>query len=102
MQVAQAHSQDMADHDFFEHTGTDGRSPSQRMRDAGYQYTRTAENLAAGVDTPAKVVALWMQSPEHRASMLNCQLRETGVGYVEDAHDPLDYGFYWTQDFGAR
>jgi uncharacterized protein YkwD len=102
MQVAQAHSQDMADHDFFEHTGTDGRSPSQRMRDAGYQYTRTAENLAAGIDTPAKVVALWMQSPEHRASMLNCQLRETGVGYVEDAHDPLKYGFYWTQDFGAR
>jgi len=102
MQVAQAHSQDMAAHDFFDHTGTDGRSSFQRIRDAGYRYTRAAENLAAGVDSPAEVVALWMQSPGHRTNMLNCQLRETGVGYVEDAHDPLDYGAYWTQDFGTR
>jgi uncharacterized protein YkwD len=102
MQVAQAHSQDMADHDFFDHTGTDGRSIDQRMRDAGYRYTRAAENLAAGVDSPAEAVALWMQSPGHRANILNCQLRETGVGYVVDAHDPLDYGVYWTQDFGTR
>jgi uncharacterized protein YkwD len=102
MQVAQAHSQDMADHDFFDHTGTDGRSTFQRIRDASYRYGRAAENLAAGVDSPAEVVALWMQSPGHRTNILNCQLRETGVGYVVDAHDPLDYGAYWTQDFGTR
>lgn len=102
MQVAQAHSQDMADRDFFDHTGADGRSMTQRMRDAGYRYARAAENLAAGVDSPAKVVALWMQSPGHRINILNCQLRETGVGYVVDVHDPLDYGVYWTQDFGTR
>ncbi|MDQ2996685.1 MAG: CAP domain-containing protein, partial [Chloroflexota bacterium] len=102
MQVAQAHSQDMADRDFFDHTGADGHSMTQRMRDAGYRYARAAENLAAGVDSPAKVVALWMQSPGHRTNILNCQLRETGVGYVVDVHDPLDYGVYWTQDFGTR
>jgi uncharacterized protein YkwD len=102
MQIAQAHSQDMANHDFFDHAGADGRSPFQRMRDAGYRYARAAENLAAGVDSPAKAVELWMQSPGHRANILNCQLRETGIGYVVDPHDPLDYGAYWTQDFGVR
>jgi uncharacterized protein YkwD len=102
MQIAQAHSQDMASHDFFDHTGSDGRSTFQRMHDASYSYARAAENLAAGADSPAKAVALWMQSPGHRANILNCQLRETGVGYVVDAHDPLEYGAYWTQEFGTR
>jgi uncharacterized protein YkwD len=101
-QVAQAHSQDMANHDFFDHTGADGRSTFQRMRDAGYRYRRAAENLVAGADSPAKAVDLWMQSPGHRANILNCQLRETGVGYVVDPHDPLGYDTYWTEDFGAR
>lgn len=101
-QVAQAHSQDMAENDFFDHAGSDGRSSFQRMRDAGYDYARAAENLAAGVDTPAEAVAVWMRSPGHRANILNCQLRETGVGYVVDANDPLDYGAYWTEVFGTR
>jgi uncharacterized protein YkwD len=100
--VAQAHTQDMADHDFFDHTGSDGRSPFQRIRDAGYDYRLAAENIAAGATTPAQVVALWMDSPGHRANILNCALRETGVGYVEDPGDKLNYGTYWVQIFGAR
>jgi uncharacterized protein YkwD len=92
----------MADNDIFDHTGSDGRSPFQRMRDAGYNYRRAAENLAAGVKTPAEVVGLWMDSPGHRANILNCALRETGVGYVVDPNDRLNYGTYWVQTFGTR
>ena len=102
MRVAQEHSQDMAAHDFFDHTGSDGRSSFQRMHDAGYSYRLAAENIAAGVTTPADAVALWMGSPPHRANILNCALRETGVGYVEDPGDHLGYGAYWTQTFGTR
>jgi uncharacterized protein YkwD len=102
MRLAQAHSQDIASHDFFAHDGSDGRSPFQRMRDAGYRYRRAAENVAAGVKAPADVVALWMGSPDHRANILDCALRETGIGYVEDRGDRLGYGAYWTQDFGTR
>jgi uncharacterized protein YkwD len=101
MQVAQAHSQDMASHDFFNHNGSDGRSTFQRMQDAGYHYTLAAENLAAGAVTPADAVAMWMRSPGHRANILTCALRETGVGYVADPGDVLNYGTYWTQDFGT-
>jgi uncharacterized protein YkwD len=101
-QVAQAHAQDMADNDIFDHTGSDGRSPFQRMRDAGYNYRLAAENIAAGANTPAEVVGLWMDSPGHRANILNCALRETGVGYVVDPNDRLNYGTYWVQTFGTR
>lgn len=101
-QLAQAHSQDMASHGFFDHAGSDGRTTFQRMLDAGYRYARAAENLAAGVDTPDAAVALWMRSPGHRANILYCQLRETGVGYIVDSNDPLNYGVYWTEDFGTR
>ena len=102
VQVAQAHSQDMAAHDFFSHTGSDGRSSFQRMTDAGYAYRRAAENLAAGGRTPADAVAQWLNSPPHRANMLNCALRDTGVGYVDDPDDRLGYRAYWTQVFGTR
>ncbi|MBK9712953.1 MAG: CAP domain-containing protein [Kouleothrix sp.] len=100
--VAQAHSQDMASHDFFAHNGSDGRTTFQRMHDAGYQYSLAAENVAAGTRTPGDTVALLMNSPPHRANILNCDLREVGVGYADDPGDPLKYGVYWTQDFGAR
>jgi uncharacterized protein YkwD len=102
MQIAQAHSQDMASNDFFEHDGSDGRTPFQRMLDAGYRFRRAAENVAAGVDSPADAVKLWMNSPGHRANILDCGLRETGVGFVSDPGDKLKYGSYWTQDFGTR
>ena len=77
--------------------------PRPAIRSAGgYRYARAAENLAAGVDTPDAAVALWMRSPGHRANILNCQLRETGVGYIVDSSDRLNYGVYWTEDFGTR
>jgi len=100
IQVARAHSQDMAVHRFLEHTGSDGRSPAQRVQAAGYQYRIVAENVAAGRLTPEGAVQGWMQSPEHRANILNCELRDTGVGVVEAPDDPT-YGIYWTQLFGT-
>jgi uncharacterized protein YkwD len=43
-----------------------------------------------------------MKSLDHRTNIRNCELRETGVGYVDDPGDPLNYGSSWTQDFGTR
>jgi uncharacterized YkwD family protein len=94
--VAQAHSQDMADHDYFSHDSQDGRSPFDRMTAAGYSYSTAAENIAAGQATPADVVEGWMNSEGHRANILNCAYTEIGVGYAKGG----SYGTYWTQDFG--
>ena len=100
IQVAHAHSQDMVIHRFVEHTGSDGRSPAQRVQDAGYQFRIVAENVAAGRLAPESAVQGWMESPEHRTNILNCELRDTGVGVVEAPDDPT-YGIYWTQLFAT-
>jgi len=44
-------------------------------------------------------VAWWMNSPTHRAAILNATYRDIGVGY---AYNPWSsYGHYWTQVFGS-
>ena len=101
--AAQGHSEDMATNDFFSHTGSDGSSPWDRMQAEGYHWSRAAENIAAGYATPEDVVAGWMNSPGHRANILNCALVDTGVGYVyltDDGGD-VNYHHYWTHLFGA-
>jgi uncharacterized protein YkwD len=95
--LARAHSRDMAARGFFDHVNPDGRSPSDRMIAAGYRYRMAAENIAAGQRTPREVVTAWMNSPGHRANILNCSLRQIGVGYATGG----PYGSYWTQDFGT-
>jgi uncharacterized protein YkwD len=101
--AAQIHSQNMAMQDFFSHTGVDGTQPWDRMTAAGYRWSQAAENIAAGQQTPEAVVDAWINSPGHRANILNANLREIGVGYYELANDTgsVNYGRYWTQDFGT-
>ncbi|MBK8051345.1 MAG: CAP domain-containing protein [Anaerolineales bacterium] len=101
--AATKHSSDMANNDFFSHTGSDGSQPWDRMTAAGYNWSNAAENIAAGYTTPAEVVDGWMGSSGHRKNMLNCDLKDTGVGYIYLANDPGNeqYQHYWTQVFGA-
>jgi uncharacterized protein YkwD len=95
-QVAQAHSADMATNNYFSHDSQDGRSPFDRMTQAGYRFSAAAENIAAGQRTPQDVVTAWMNSEGHRANIENCTYTEIGVGYATGG----SYGTYWTQDFG--
>jgi uncharacterized protein YkwD len=110
--AATAHSQDMALQDRFGHIGSDGSTMVSRIVATGYSYSLLAENVAAGQATAEDVVAGWMNSPGHRANILNCNLRDLGVGYYAQFNDQsnvqLDsgqiggpYRYYWTQDFGA-
>ncbi|WP_222854307.1 CAP domain-containing protein [Fodinicola acaciae] len=97
---AQGHSADMAAHNYFAHNSQNGKTPGARITSAGYSWSRWAENIAAGYQTPAQVVNGWMNSSGHRANILNCKLRDIGVGYVYSG--AAKYRTYWTQDFGTR
>ncbi|MCP3804428.1 CAP domain-containing protein [Allokutzneria sp. A3M-2-11 16] len=97
---AQAHSEDMARHNYFSHTGKDGSNPGHRIARAGYQARSWAENIAAGYRDAETTVREWMNSPGHRRNILNCKLRELGVGYVSQSG--TRYTRYWTQNFGSR
>jgi uncharacterized protein YkwD len=87
-ELARAHSHDMATGGYFDHVGPDGRAPADRARDAGYAFRRIAENLytasgtAADQDFAARAVRAWLESPGHRANMLNPELTHGGVGIV--------------------
>jgi uncharacterized protein YkwD len=95
--AAQNHSDDMAARDFFDHTNPDGADPGQRITAAGYRWSTYGENIAKGQQTPESVMDSWMNSPGHRANILNCSFKDIGVGVHRGAGGP-----WWTQDFGAK
>ncbi|MDJ0708478.1 MAG: CAP domain-containing protein [Leptolyngbyaceae cyanobacterium MO_188.B28] len=103
-QAAYNHSVDMAHHDYFGHTGSDGSASWNRITAAGYEYQTAAENIAAGYPTAATVFQAWMNSPEHRSNILNPNFDHVGIGYYKYDNDTGVNNFYryWTQDFGAR
>ena len=100
LRVARAHSADMAARGYFDHTSPDGRSPFDRMRAAGYRATSWARTSPPASRRPQRVMTAWMNSPGHRANILNCGYKVIGIGVATRTSSP--YGIYWTQDFGDR
>lgn len=74
------------------HEGSDGSSPSERMRRAGYAAPMS-ENVAYGHRSPKEAVRAWMRSKGHRANMLDCDARAIGVGVAYRRSGTP----YWTQ-----
>jgi len=99
--AAQTHSANMALQDFYSHTGQDGSRFSDRVSRTGYNWSRVTENIAAGFKTAASVVDGWMNSPGHRANILDGQVTQMGVGYEYLSTDTgnVNYRHYWTQVF---
>ncbi|MFC8585152.1 CAP domain-containing protein [Streptomyces sp. NPDC057217] len=95
--AAQAHADDMAARDYYAHGSPEGRDGGDRMRSAGYAWSTWGENIHRGPKSPALAVADWMESPGHRANILNCAFEDIGVGVSLDAGGP-----WWVQNFGAR
>lgn len=98
-QAALGQSQDMASHNFFSHTGSNGSQPSARISATGYSWRAVAENIAAGQATPSQVFQSWFNSPSHKQSMLDPTYREVGFGYASNTQSI--YTTYWTADFAT-
>ncbi|MFD9095995.1 CAP domain-containing protein [Streptomyces collinus] len=92
--LAGTFSGDMAAREFFGHTDPDGASPWDRAAKAGITDLG-GENIARGQADAAAVMAAWMNSPGHRANILNCDFKTLGVGVHFGSGGP-----WWTQDFG--
>lgn len=99
--VARAHSNQMAEQDFFAHVDPQNRDPGDRIRQAGITDVSFGENLAKmrGFDnvTEEAEKAL-MKSPGHRANILNGSFNCVGVGVIM----AKDKTFYFTQNFARR
>ncbi|MFD7301083.1 CAP domain-containing protein [Streptomyces pharetrae] len=92
--LARDFSEDMAARGFFDHTDPSGATPWDRAEKAGISDLG-GENIARGQADAAAVMDAWMNSPGHRANILNCEFTTLGVG----VHFGQD-GPWWTQDFG--
>jgi uncharacterized protein YkwD len=99
-QAARCHSMDMAKLNYFSHDSKDGRSPWDRIDEAGYTGFGNAENIAAGQGSAESVMESWMSSTGHCNNIMTDGSNEIGVGYAYD--DASDFGRLWTQDFGKR
>ena len=89
--VAQDHSQDMVDREFFSHTNPDGENPFERLANAGITWDGGAgENIAAGTSDATLVLDLWLDSPGHRLNIENCAYTHHGVGLASE---------HWTHVF---
>jgi uncharacterized protein YkwD len=94
--AAAGHSADMAVKNYFSHTSLDGRSFSQRITNAGYDWRAVGENIAAGQTSVEQVMTAWVNSPGHCANLMNKNFTEVGVACVKN--DASSYRYYWTMD----
>jgi hypothetical protein len=93
---AQQHSDDQARRRKMSHNGSNGSSPSQRVKKSGYNYRSTGENVAYGQRSMEAVMKDWMNSPGHRRNILDPKFTSFGSGVAYSGSTP-----YYTQDFGS-
>lgn len=84
--AAQARALDMKTHGYFAHNNPDtGEGPSEAIEDAGYAARVSAENIAKGNwRSDRALVQAWIDSPGHRANILDPEVREIGIGLLRD------------------
>ena len=97
--AARAHADDMARHDYFSHTGRNGRNVAERVSDTGYAWSAVGENIAAGPDSVDAVMAGWLSSPGHCVNLMRPDFREVAVSCVQRSGNT--YGRYWAMVLGS-
>lgn len=110
--AAAQHSASMAQKGYFSHDSANGGSFFKRIASfysyRGYSSWSAGENLlwSSPDISPAGALRLWMNSPEHRANLLNRSWREMGLSAVHALNAPGVYGgdevTIVTADFGVR
>lgn len=93
-QLARDYSKDMLQRGFFSHYNREGQSPFDRMDSGGIVYQYAGENLALAPSADLAMQGL-MNSPGHRANILNANFRKIGIGVMDGGI----YGKMFTQEF---
>jgi uncharacterized protein YkwD len=96
--AATNHARDMARKKYFDHRGSDGSQPRDRVLRTGYKFKLTGENIALGPETAEEVVSGWLASPGHCANIMEPRFQNIGVGLATGRGRGQ---IYWVQTFGA-
>ncbi len=87
VRAAQLKANDMATKGYFAHQSPDGHSPWYWFSEAGYDFSYAGENLAVNFTDSSDVNAAWMNSPSHRANILNSNFTEIGIATAEGIYN---------------
>lgn len=93
-EVARAHSEDMFARGYFAHLTPEGKTPFDRMDQAHVEYQAAGENLALAHSLSIAHNGL-MNSPGHRANILNPNFGRVGIGILDGGF----YGLMVSQEF---
>lgn len=92
--VARIKAQDMVNNNYFSHTSPTYGSPFDMIKSFKISYNTAGENIA-GNSSNSSAVTAWMNSPGHRANILNGSFNQTGIGVVTGSK----YGKIYVQMF---
>lgn len=90
--AAESRMQDMIDGEWWSHESPEGTSPFVWVTAHDYDYVAVAENLAAGFETARLLVESWLESPGHRANILNPMYADCGIAIIEGRTDRRSSG----------
>lgn len=104
--IARTKSRDMAVKGYYAHKEPDGDMYTDRLREYGYDWQHTSENLMKSATEPdtaifeiaKRVVNGWMTSPPHREKILIPSFNVQGIGVYVNGQ----YTIYTTQIFDER
>jgi uncharacterized protein YkwD len=109
IKAAVAHSSNMVNDGYFDHTDPSGDTFVDRILGSGYVKRNAGwtlgENLAWGtgdLSTPQGVMNSWMASPGHKANILKRAYREVGIGIRLGVPSDDGVGATYTTDFGVK
>lgn len=80
--AAQAKANDMAARNYWSHNTPDGKEPWTFIQASGYRYQKAGENLAYGFNSSEDTIIGWMNSPTHRANLLDAEYTDVGFGFA--------------------
>jgi hypothetical protein len=85
--AAKMKAEDMAKNAYFSHYSPSGVSPWFWFDKASYNFIHAGENLAIHFSDSGDVVDAWMDSPTHRANIMNGKFTEIGVGTAKGQYE---------------
>ncbi len=92
--VADLKANDLVENNYFSHVSENLGTPFEMLESNNIQYTVAGENLAGNVNS-SKAVEAWINSPTHKANILDEEFKYTGISVVES---PV-YGKIFVQIF---
>lgn len=90
--AAATHARDMSVQNRPWHFGSDGSSPIDRVRRAGYAGTMKGENISETYENEVETLSAWMGQTDTRAVIMDPSARDLGIGWYQEPNGKI----WWT------